>query len=247
MPCWLERTLGSVLSITFVIVRPATLHPWTGVLGSRWNSGRPGCLGRGGGIGARRAHPGGRDPAEAAHAEGAVETGLGLRGFRAARHPGCTCGPSRFSQVPSTRTVPRRPPIRLRSTCSPDPRPPFPHQEPMLAKPCWETPEFLGCLGGDGGGSRPCAPRGRHAESLEESLSSRVPLSPRLGCLPGSMFMFSLQIDCPRSSLRVCSSRTEHARAPDPGPPVSTHLEGAGRDQRAPRDTPPRAHRGSRS
>lgn len=89
----------------------------------------------------------------------------------------------------------------------------------MLAKPCWETPEFLGCLGGDGGGSRPRAPRGRHAESLEESLSSRVPLSPRLGCLPGSVFMFSLQIDCPRSSLRVCSSRTEHARAPDPGPP----------------------------
>lgn len=147
MPCWLERTLGSVLSITFVIVRPATLHPWTGVLGSRWNSGRPGCLGRGGGIGARRAHPGGRDPAEAAHAEGAAETGLGLRGFRAARHPGCTCRPSRFSQVPSTRTVPRPPQSgsEVPALLTPDPR--FPTKNPCWRNPAGKRRSSWGVLG----------------------------------------------------------------------------------------------------
>ena len=36
------------------------------------------------------------------HHRGAAETELGLRGFWAAHHPGCTCGLSRSSQVPNS-------------------------------------------------------------------------------------------------------------------------------------------------
>ena len=52
----------------------------------------------------------------------------------------------------------------------------------------------------------PTHPRQTHQEPAGEP-SSRVPLSPRLGRLPGSMFIFSVQIDCPRSSSAKLSAK----------------------------------------
>ena len=89
----LERTLVSVLSITFVIVRRATRRPWTGVLGSRWTClvvRTPGARAVWGGAGV--SEPGGPIQEGVTPQRQRMPRGLQRPGFRAARHPGCTCG-----------------------------------------------------------------------------------------------------------------------------------------------------------
>ena len=110
----------------------------------------------------------------------------------------------------------------------------------MPVKPCWEALEFPRCLGDDGGGSRPHAP------------TADTPRACRRALLPGPSFAspgsppwvdvyFFPSNRLSSEQLSKAERKGRSAALPaDPGPQVSTHLEGAGRDQWA-----PRAHSGS--